>query len=105
MKQDNNRSSQPKSAQQMERHIKGIANHWRIEIIFMIAEHGGITVEGIAKALNSNLKTIAEHTRRLAQAGLVNKKYRGRMVEHNLSPYGKTFVLFLKAFRNSSHEK
>jgi len=29
----------------------------------------------------------------------VNKKYRGKFVEHTLSPYGKIFVRFLQSFQ------
>jgi len=88
-----------KSAKQMERHLKGIANHHRIEILLLIAERGGITLEDIIETLEANDKTIGEHTRRLNQAGLVNKKYRGKFVDHTLSPYGKIFVRFLKSFQ------
>ena len=90
-----------KTARQMERHLKGIANHYRIQILFLVAEQKGITLEDIVEALEANEKTIGEHTRRLYQAGLINKKYRGKFVEHTLSPYGKTFVNFLKSFQNS----
>lgn len=88
-----------KTAKQMERHLKGIANHYRIEILLLVMEHEGITLEDIAEALGANEKTIGEHTRRLYGAGLINKKYRGKFVEHTLSPYGKAFVGFLKSFR------
>ena len=83
----------------MERHLKGMANHYRIEILLLIAAHGGATLEDIVRGLKANEKTIGEHTRRLFVAGLVNKKYRGKFVEHTLSPYGKTFVKFLESFR------
>ncbi len=83
----------------MERHLKGMANHYRIEILLAIAASGGITLDGIVETLNANGKTIGEHTRRLSVAGLINKKYRGKFVEHTLSPYGKTFVHFLQSFR------
>jgi len=83
----------------MERHLKGIANHYRIEILLLIAERNGITLESIIETLGANEKTIGEHTRRLYQAGLINKKYRGKFVEHALSPYGKTFARFLKSFQ------
>ena len=82
----------------MERHLKGVANHRRIEILFLIAKNDGIILEKIAEALNCNFKTISEHTRRLAQAGLVNKKYRGRQVSHSLSPYGRKLQSFIKTF-------
>ena len=85
----------------MERHLKGISNHYRIEILLLIAASDGITLEDIVKTLGANEKTIGEHTRRLYVAGLVNKKYRGKFVQHTLSPYGKTFVKFLQTFRSA----
>jgi DNA-binding MarR family transcriptional regulator len=88
-----------KTAKQMERHLKGMANHYRIEILLLIARSEGITLEDIIAKLKANEKTLGEHTRRLHLAGLINKKYRGKFVEHTLSPYGRTFVKFLKSFQ------
>ena len=83
----------------MERHLKGMANHYRIEILLLIAERDGITLDGIVETIGANEKTLGEHARRLVIAGLVNKKYRGKFVEHTLSPYGKSFVKFIHSFR------
>ncbi len=83
----------------MERHLKGMANHYRIEILLLVARSAGVTLEQIADELGANHKTIGEHTRRLSVAGLINKEYHGRFVRHTLSPYGKTFVGFLKSFQ------
>lgn len=83
----------------MERHLKGMANHYRIQILLLLAGRAKITLGDIARAIDANEKTIGEHTRRLYLAGLINKKYRGTAVEHTLSPYGKTFVHFLKSFQ------
>lgn len=88
-----------KTAKQMERHLKGMANHHRIEILLYIADNSGATLDQIVTALDGNEKTLGEHTRRLAVAGLVNKKYQGKFVQHTLSPYGKKFVSFLKTFQ------
>ena len=85
----------------MERHLKGVANHRRIEILFLIDKNKGIALEDIVEALSTNEKTIGEHTRRLYQAGLIDKKYKGRFAEHTLSPYGKIFVQFLKSFQRT----
>ncbi len=90
-----------KTAKQLERHFKGVANHRRIEILLLVAKNEGISLEGIAEILNCNIKTISEHTRRLVQAGLLNKKYQGRLVIHSLSPYGKRFVQIIKTFQHS----
>ncbi len=88
-----------KSPKQMERHLKGMANHYRIEILMIIDKDKNITLDGIIEKIGANSKTIGEHTRKLHQAGLVNKRYRGKFVEHALSPYGKKFVRFLKSFQ------
>ena len=85
----------------MERHFKGIANHRRIDILLLINRKERITVEDIAQDLGVNFKTISEHTRRLVQAGLVDKKYYGRTVEHSLSPYGKQLIKFITTFQHS----
>ncbi len=83
----------------MERHLKGMANHHRIELLFYIAKNDKATLDDMVQALKANQKTLSEHTRRLYVAGLVNKKYRGKFVEHSLSPYGQSFVKFLESFR------
>ncbi len=87
-----------KTARQLERHIKGISNHRRIEILRQIKKSEGITLEDIADGLDCNIKTISEHTRRLVQAGLIQKKYQGRSVAHSLSPYGRRIIAFIDAF-------
>ncbi|OGH07461.1 MAG: hypothetical protein A2171_00325 [Candidatus Levybacteria bacterium RBG_13_35_9] len=90
-----------KTPKQMERHLKGISNHYRIEILLIIDKEKDITLDGIVQKLKANEKTTGEHTRRLFQAGLINKKYQGNFVLHSLSPYGKKIVSFLKSFQNS----
>ena len=85
----------------MERHLKGVANHWRIEIVILLNEKRALTLEETVELLNMNEKTASEHTRRLVQAGLVNKRYLGRTVEHTLTPYGKIFAGFIKTLQHS----
>ena len=87
-----------KTAKQLERHLKGIANHRRIEILRQISKSEGITLEKIVEQLNCNFKTLSEHTRRLVQAGLVEKRYVGRNVTHFLSPYGRMIIKFIDSF-------
>jgi hypothetical protein len=91
--------SKLKTSKQMERHLKGISNHYRISILLYIAAHEGTTLEGIIEALHGNPKTIGEHARRLANAGLLSKKYSAKFVEHSLSPYGKVFADFLRTIQ------
>src|SRR5437773_2411748 len=87
-----------KTAKQIERYCKGVANHRRIDILALVSQAEDPTLEEIANQLNCNFKTISEHTRRLVHAGLLNKRYRGRSVVHSLSPYGRRFSNFLRTF-------
>jgi len=87
-----------KKPKQLERYFKGVANHNRINIILIVHENPGVNLEEITRRLKGNFKTISEHTRKLVQAGLLNKKYNGHIVEHTLSPYGQSFYKFINAF-------
>ncbi len=87
-----------KTAQQLERYFKGAANHHRISILLLVEKEPGVSVEGIAEALSTDLKNVSQHSRRLVQAGLLNKQYRGRRVVHELSPYGRAFLKFMRTF-------
>ena len=90
-------SSMPKTVVQLERYGKGIANHYRISILFLLANQNGMTLDQIVQKLGGNAKTLSEHTQKLKNAGLIIKKYRGTSVEHSLSSYGRKFYHFLKS--------
>ena len=87
-----------KKPKQLERYFKGAANHRRISILLAVEKKEGITVEELAKTLDANFKTVSQHTRSLVNAGLLYKYHRGRQVAHSLSPYGKSFLRFMKTF-------
>lgn len=87
-----------KTAKQLERYFKGISSHRRIEILNFISKNKGATLDDIAKALKTNFKTTHEHTKRLREAGLLNKRYVGRAVAHSLSPYGEKIFKFISNF-------
>jgi predicted transcriptional regulator len=65
-----NRTKKIKTTKQMERHLKGIANHYRIEILLLIDAQNGVTLEEIVSTVGANEKTLGEHTRRLRQVGV-----------------------------------
>ncbi len=94
-------NQKPKTPKQLERHLKGVANHWRIAILLTVANQDGVSLDQICQSVSGNIKTISEHTRRLVLAGLLEKKYHGSTVEHHLTPYGKTMYSFLSQFSNS----
>ncbi|HEY4504556.1 MAG TPA: winged helix-turn-helix domain-containing protein [Candidatus Paceibacterota bacterium] len=90
----------PKTPKQMERHLKGIANHYRIAMLLLVAKNAGITVEDIVEALGGNYTNLSIHISKLVQAGLLEKRYKGRNVTHYLTPYGTTVIAFLKTFQH-----
>src|SRR3989344_1432070 len=87
-----------KGPRKLERHFKGVSNHRRIQILLLVAKRPEITLDEIVESVKGNMKTIAEHTRRLTLAGLVEKTYAGRAVQHKLTPYGRKFVEFIDDF-------
>ena len=95
------KETKTKTPKQIERHLKGVANHRRIGILFLIAKQGGISVDIISMRTRCNIKTISAHLIRLENAGLIRKINAGRMVCHELSPYGRTIYNFLETFSHS----
>lgn len=81
---------------QLERIVKGFANHRRIQMVQLLEEEPELSVIEIALKLKIHLKTASEHLRRLAIAGLVLKRNQGSFVRHRLSPLGKTILKFLR---------
>ena len=88
----------------MQRHFRGIGNHYRIEILLLVERQKGITVKAITKTLEANFKTISHHTNYLVKAGLMHKKYWANTVKHSLSPYGLLFVKFIRNFQRIGSE-
>ena len=87
-----------KSLLELENMCKGMANHYKIQTLFILYQHSGLTLDQITELLGGNFKTISVHVKRLSSAGLISKKYKGNFVQHSLTESGKKTVLFLKSF-------
>ena len=87
-----------KQIRTLERVFKGVGNHYRIEILLLIEKKSKISLEDIVSKIKSNYFTIAEHVNRLKYAGLITKRYKGRNVIHELSPFGIKMIKVLKTF-------
>lgn len=85
-----------KSYYQLERIFKGISNHRRIEILELLKEKPELSIIDISEVLAVNFKTISEHVRRLAIAGLVLKRSDGNSVRHKLTDRGQSILKFLR---------
>ena len=84
------------SFNQLERLVRGFANHRRIEILDLLDREAELSIFEISDRLQVNFKTISEHVRRLAIAGLVVKRYEGAAVRHKLTERGKFILKFLR---------
>ena len=85
-----------KTTRQLERVIKGFANHRRIEILNLVNKTPELNVFEIADTLKINFKTASEHIRRLAIAGLIMKRNEGSSVRHALTKNGQKILKFLR---------
>jgi DNA-binding transcriptional ArsR family regulator len=82
-----------------EKIVKGFANHWRIRILELLKKSPDLSVDQITENLGANFVTTSVHIRKLADAGLVAKRYQGRFVLHNLTKRGKDILIFCKMLK------
>ena len=85
-----------KTKRQLERIVKGFANHRRIEILELLQRKPELSVEEVSDILDINFKTASEHLRRLAIAGLLLKRSEGNNVRHKLTARGESILKFLR---------
>ena len=75
--------------------LKGAGNHRRLRILLLLSQTPHLGFYQINHRSVGSLPTIAENAQRLALAGLVQKRYRGREVEHTLAPLGQRILTLL----------
>jgi len=88
--------TQNKSYFQLERIVKGAANHRRIEIMELLQKNPELSVVNISEKLHVNFRTISEHIKRLATAGFVIKRSDGPSVRHKITNRGLAILKFLR---------
>ncbi len=85
-----------KSYRELERLVRGFANHRRIQILELLKDSPELSVDEIADRLSINFKTASDHIRRLAIAGLVLKRNEGNAVRHKLTVRAGSILKFLR---------
>lgn len=85
-----------KSNRQLERIVKGFANHRRIEILQILDKEPELSVDEISEKLEINYKTASEHIRRLAITGLIMKRSDSMNVRQRLTTRGESILKFLR---------
>ncbi len=88
--------SEQKSYRELERMVRGFANHRRIQIMEILQKKPEMSVDEIATFLDINYKTVADHVRRLAIAGLVLKRNQDVSVRHRLTDRAESILKFLR---------
>ena len=85
-----------KSFKYLERVVRGFSNHRRIQVLNLLVSEPELSVSDISEKLGVDFRTISEHIRRLAHAGLVMKRSEGAAVRHKLTKQGVVILKFLR---------
>ena len=85
-----------KAPLQLERIIKGVANHRRIEVLQLLAKKPELSVLEIADELRLDMKNAAQHIQKMAIAGLLMKRHEFNNVRHKLTPRGESILEFYR---------
>jgi DNA-binding transcriptional ArsR family regulator len=81
----------------LERIVRGFSNHRRIEILALLRKSPKLSVQQVSEEVRADYRTIADHLRRLALAGLVAKRNQGPSVQHTLTDRGSRVLNFLSS--------
>ena len=85
-----------RTPRQLERVVKGFANHRRIQIMSLLETEPELSLSGISRRLKIDIRTASAHVIRLTTAGLVLKRSEGRRVRHRLTRPGEGILIFLR---------
>ncbi|MBP6908650.1 MAG: winged helix-turn-helix transcriptional regulator [Candidatus Pacebacteria bacterium] len=85
-----------KTYRELERIIKGVASHRRIQILDLLYKKPEMSAVEIAEELSSEFKNISAHINKMATSGLVMKRSAGSAVRHKLTNRGKNTLKFVR---------
>jgi predicted transcriptional regulator len=85
-----------KTNRELERIVKGFANHRRIEMLFLLDKNPDLSVLAISDRLKSDFKNISAHISKMYNSGLLVKRSMGNTVCHKLTKRGKSILQFVR---------
>jgi len=85
-----------RTPRQLERIVKGFANHRRIQIMSLLKAEPELSLSEISTRLKIDIKTASVHVSRLTVAGLVLKRSEGLWVRHRLTRRAEKVLVFLR---------
>ena len=80
----------------LERIIKGVANHRRLQILELIEKEPELSVQEISEQLKSEMKNISAHITKMAVSGLLMKRSDSKSVRHKLTKRGIIILKFVR---------
>ena len=85
-----------KTNRELEKIIKGFANHRRLQVLELLSKKPDLSVQEISDELKSEFKNISAHINKMHTAGLVFKRNEGNIVHHKLTNRGKSILKFVR---------
>lgn len=85
-----------KTNRELERIVKGFANHRRLQILELLYKEPELSVQEVSERLKSEMKNISAHINKMSIAGLVMKRNEGNMIRHKLTNRGKSILQFVR---------
>lgn len=85
-----------KRYRELERILKGVASHRRVQIVNLLDKQTELSVFDIAEHVSIDFRTVSEHLRKLTIAGIVMKRNDGATVRHALTRRGKDILKFCR---------
>lgn len=86
----------PLNYSNVERIVKGYANHNRLRIMELLENQPELSVADISEKLIIGYENTSDHIRKMSIAGLVIKRNEGPNVRHKLTPRAKLVLAFCK---------
>ena len=85
-----------KTNRELERIIKGFANHRRLQILELLGKEPELSVMEVAQRIKSDIKNVSAHITKMAIAGLVIKRNDINLVRHKLTKRGRSILQFVR---------
>ncbi len=85
-----------KRYRELEKILKGVANHRRVQIIDLLDRQTELSVFEITEHISIDFRTVSEHLRKLTLADIVMKRNDGASVRHALTKRGKDILKFCR---------
>ena len=85
-----------KSNRELERIVKGFANHRRLQILQLLSKEPELSVIEVSEKVKSDFKNISSHINKMTISGLLMKPNDFHSVRHKLTKRGIQVLKFVR---------